>query len=203
MKLVAFLALSVGLTASCTAQVQLVNGSVDFATLRQYVTSVRPVGGTKAASGILFAVTDSAVVLAPVAGLKAKLKAIMSEHNGTLPPIDSLRVRLQLQTIPYSGIRRLSIHRRGTAVKGLLLGIGLGAIAGVVQGSDEPGWFSFSAGDKAVVFGLIGALVGLVSGVASTKSVNARQQAVAAELQGPFRKKAIVEQLKVANVYQY
>ncbi|MBO0936765.1 hypothetical protein J2I47_09445 [Fibrella sp. HMF5335] len=201
MKPVTFLALTLWFPSNCLAQVQVQDGVVDFTTLKQYVTNLRLIGQTKSASGILFNTTDSTVVLAPIRGLKLKLKALISQHGGTLPPVDSLTEVLSLQTVRYNTVRSLSLHRRGAGVKGLLMGTGVGALVGVVQGSDPPGWFSFSAGDKAVLFGIIGGLAGLISGALSVDTVNAKRQSVSKEMQGRLRKYAIVDQLRKANVY--
>ncbi len=200
MKPITLLALTIGLSVSCSAQAQPASTTSAIAALGQYVTTVRFVGQTKAQSGILFSVTDSALVLAPRGGLKDKLTALVNQHSGTLPPVNSLTTALSLRKIPYGAISRVSLHRRGAAAKSMLIGIGLGAIVGAVQGDDTRGLLRFSAGDKAIFFGSIGALAGLVAGVASTNSVNAKRQSVATEMQGRLRKYAIVEQLKKADV---
>jgi hypothetical protein len=57
---------------------------------------------------------------------------------------------------------------------GALSGIVIGAGIGLVDGDDTKGWIRFTAGQKAIwgglSFGLIGVLVGLVAGAASSSS---------------------------------
>lgn len=53
--------------------------------------------------------------------------------------------------------------------RGVLIAAGVGAIAGLVQGDDPPGFMAFSATDKAMIFGVlavpVGAVIGAVVGV--------------------------------------
>ena len=55
---------------------------------------------------------------------------------------------------------------------GTLIGAGGGALLGFASGDDPPGWFSFTAGEKAemgaVGLGAVGLVVGTVVGVASS-----------------------------------
>jgi hypothetical protein len=57
------------------------------------------------------------------------------------------------------------------ALTGFFVGAAAGAIAGFASGDDPPGWFSFTAGQKALVLGLLGsasgALLGAVIGASS------------------------------------
>lgn len=182
-------------------QAQAVYQAGDLSFLGRYVTNVRLIGQSRQETGVLFAVTDSTLVLAPIKKLKSTLQAVVNKRAGTLPPIDSLRYFLPLRTYKYKQVSRLVLRRRGHGLKGMLIGIGIGAIVGAIQGDDTRGIIRLSAGDKAVAFGVIGALGGLISGVVGVKSVNAKEQAVATEMQGRLREYAIVEQLKAANLY--
>jgi hypothetical protein len=184
-----------------TVEAQPVKERNKFPFLRRYVTNVRLIGQTRQEIGVLFAVTDSTLVLAPIKGLKETLQTIVSEHGGTLPPLDSLPPTLALRTYKYSQVSRLLLRRRGHALKGLLIGIGVGMVLGFADGDDPPGWFSFSAGDKAVLFGILSTPFGLLASLVSIKNADAKRKPIATEMQGRLRKYAIVEQLKKADVY--
>jgi hypothetical protein len=75
-------------------------------------------------------------------------------------------------TIDVQDIRTITIVNESRALSGLgwglLVGGALGAGIGFASGSDQPGWFSFSVADKAllagVVLGVVGGLVGLTAG---------------------------------------
>lgn len=57
---------------------------------------------------------------------------------------------------------------------GTFSGILIGALIGLADGDDTEGWFRFTAGEKALLgglsFGGLGAIIGLISGVASSSS---------------------------------
>lgn len=180
---------------------QSVNRSNNDLWLRRYVMDVRLTGQRAVQSGVLFDLTDSSVVLAPIDGLKATLNALIRQHNGTLPPTASLRALLPLRTFRYDNISRLTLHRRGHAGKGFLIGAGVGILAGYIKGGDEPGFLSFPASFYALAYGVLLSPVGLLLGAASTKSVNAREQSVATEVPSRFRKFTIVEQVNQATLY--
>lgn len=69
-------------------------------------------------------------------------------------------------------LRRIVIEKKSSFLKGmglgLLVGGGGGAALGLLSGDDERGWFSFTAGEKALMggigFGLLGALAGGILG---------------------------------------
>ena len=169
--------------------------------LRLYVTNVRLIDQKGVQSGVLFDLTDSSVVLAPIDGLKPTLKAIIRQHNGTLPPTDSLRALLSLRTFRYANIGRLTLHRRGHAAKGFLIGAGVGVLAGFIRGGEDIGFLYIPASSFAIIYGLLLSPVGLLLGAASTKSVNSREQSVATEVPSRFRKFTIVEQVNQATLY--
>ena len=72
----------------------------------------------------------------------------------------------------------VSRGRRGHTLQGmgigLLAGAGFGALIGYASGDDEAGFLSFSAGDKAVLGGMgggiLGTLIGAIGGSARTDS---------------------------------
>ncbi len=185
-----------------TMQAQSVAQFRSLPNLRRYVTNVRLVGQSRQEVGVLFAVTDSTLVLAPINGLKPMLQTIADQYGGTLPPLDSLSPTLGLRTYKYKQIDRLLLRRRGHALKGLLIGIGVGMILGFADGDDPPSWFSFSAGEKAILFGILSTPFGILGSLVSIKNADAKRKPIATEMQGRLRKYAIVEQLKKAGVYE-
>lgn len=195
------LVIIIGLLAhSYQAQCQTAT-SASTLMLRRHVADIRFFSKKPMESGVLFDLDDSTLTLAPIDGLKPKVKALVAKYGGRLPSTDSIRRFLPLRTYRYSQIRRLTLHRRGHAAKGFLIGIGVGAAAGFISGDDPPGFIAFSAAEKAVVFSIPGSLVGLIVGAAVTQSVNAKEQSIAAEVPARFRKFTIVEQVKQANLY--
>jgi len=95
--------------------------------------------------------------------------------------VDSTRWRdlntNKAQSIPTSQIREISIKKGGRGALegfalGLLIGFGSGAIVGLVSGSDpENSWFAYSAGEKALGYGIVfgggAGLLGLPIGAAT------------------------------------
>jgi hypothetical protein len=80
--------------------------------------------------------------------------------------------------ISYRDINVITYRRKGAAGRSLLLGAGIGVLTGVAigfaSGDDPPSnWFSLTAGDKALVGGLLlgvtGTVVGAIVGLISTK----------------------------------
>lgn len=180
---------------------QAVNRTSTDLSLRRYVMDIRLIGQKAVQSGVLFDLTDSSVVLAPIDRLKPTLKALIRRYNDTLPPINVLRTILLLRTYRYDKISRLTLHRRGHAGKGFLIGAGIGVASGFIKGGDDPGFLSFPASFYALFFGVLLSPVGLIVGAASTKSVNSREQSVATEVPSRFRKFTIVEQVNQATLY--
>jgi hypothetical protein len=73
-----------------------------------------------------------------------------------------------VQSVPWEMMTKVTIVRKSRvledmAIGGLLLGGG-GALLGYTSGDDPPGWFSFTAGQKAAFVGVTLGLVGLVAG---------------------------------------
>ena len=79
-----------------------------------------------------------------------------------------------LGTVDRSAIVGMDVSVRrerrvlGGLGKGLLIGAGGGAVLGLASGDDPPGWLSFSAEEKALMFGVMlgvtGGVVGLIAG---------------------------------------
>jgi hypothetical protein len=189
------------LVAISAVQAQSVNQFGKLPRLRRYVVNVEIVGQSRQEKGVLLAVTDSTLVMAPVDVLKSTLQTIASQHGGTLPPLDSMPPTLALRTYKYNQISRLVLRRRGHALKGLVIGIGVGMILGLADGDDPSSWFSFSAGEKAVIFGILAAPFGMLGSLFSIKNADAKRNSIATEMQGRLRKYAIAEQLKKADFY--
>ena len=73
-------------------------------------------------------------------------------------------------TCDVDDIRSIRVVKKAKVWKGLGLGILTGAVAGsglgFLSGNDKPGFFSFTAGQKALIFGVgLAAMGGLVGGV--------------------------------------
>ncbi len=69
-----------------------------------------------------------------------------------------------LTSINYQNIDILKIRRKGKVGKGAwigaLSGVGAGIIIGLIDGDDEPGWFSFTKEEKALASGIYLGVVG-------------------------------------------
>lgn len=110
--------------------------------------------------------------------------------------------------VPVESIRYVSVHPKNSALKGFLIGLGvgasIGALIGYSLGDDEPatsGFYLFSvlsAEEKAAVgaggLGLVGALVGGVIGVSSGMSITIKgdRHAYQSRLEA-IRKRALVQ----------
>jgi hypothetical protein len=183
-----------------------VYGQADYSALypnlRQYIVNIRFITkGLPVQSGVLFDLTDSTIVLASIRNLKPTLKTVMNQHGGSMPATDSLTTVLSLRTYRYAEISRLTLHRKGYAGKGFLIGFGLGALIGLIDGDDDKGFIRFSAGEKALILGLTLAPVGLLGSALTLKSAYANERPIATEAQKRFLKFTIIEQIKKANLY--
>ena len=195
MKLSLILAIVPFLAHNCVAQEQP-NASSIF--LRRYVADVRLMVQGKLQSGILFALTDSTLLLAALRDLQPQLMTLMNQHGGTLPPTDSLQSALPLRAYRYADISRLVVHRRGHRGIGFVIGAGLGLALGLSAGDD--GYTSPTS--KALLAGFFLAFPGLlISSALSNKSTNAKKQPMVVAARERFQKYTIVDQLKQANLY--
>ena len=92
----------------------------------------------------------------------------------------SLEKKNNLQSVyNYDQLRQVTIRRKGSTARGAgygaLIGLGFGAVAGLISGDDPPdNWFAFTAGQKAIAYGVlgipVGAFVGLIVGTVSHKT---------------------------------
>ena len=68
----------------------------------------------------------------------------------------------------YSNIGDITIKRKGSVPKGILIGALTGALIGVaagfIEGDDKEGWIMFSAAEKAAMYGLLGGGIGTGAG---------------------------------------
>jgi hypothetical protein len=75
----------------------------------------------------------------------------------------------EILTLPVNDIRYIIVRGRRNTAKGFFVGFltgsGLGALFGFASGDDPPGFLSFSAGQKAVMFGVV---LGVIGGVGGT-----------------------------------
>ena len=83
-----------------------------------------------------------------------------------------------LKLITYNEIDHINIRRKGSvgrgALTGGLIGLGVGVIIGLVEGSDEPDtWFAYTAGEKSAMYGaalgLTGGIIGAIIGAFAKK----------------------------------
>ncbi len=108
---------------------------------------------------------------------KEIIKGYVANLSDTGLALSSSPVQLSLEKknnpVPpfynYDQLRQVTIQRKGSvgrgAAYGALIGIGVGVITGLVSGNDSPGWFSLTAGQKAIRFGVMGIPVGALAGV--------------------------------------
>lgn len=89
--------------------------------------------------------------------------------RGPVPSVEALG--LSLHSLTKLEVRRARSRGAGAlrgAGIGLLIGAGVGALIGIAHGSDPPGIISFSAGEKALMFGVplggAGVVLGAVAG---------------------------------------
>jgi hypothetical protein len=78
-----------------------------------------------------------------------------------------------IKSIYIAGKRRNMMSKAGL---GVLIGGGIGALLGYAGGDDNHGWFSTTAGQKAIaggiIFGVIGGVIGLISSLSVPPSDN-------------------------------
>ncbi|MBD2751460.1 hypothetical protein [Spirosoma validum] len=180
---------------------------------RQYVVKVNLAAQSKAEKGILYDLTDSTIILAPMEWTKREMKALIKQHGEALPHTDSFGQVLPLQTYRYTDISRLTLHRRGSLVKGFLIGAGIGAIGSTVGLLVFPDGFdiNFSGPRRQIpttqkALGVIGTMAitgatGWLAGAATTKRIDARKHPVAIEVKKRFRDYTIVDQVNRATLY--
>ncbi|GAB2524440.1 hypothetical protein GCM10027085_13420 [Spirosoma aerophilum] len=150
--------------------------------------------------GVLFDLTDSTLILAPIHDLKAQINTLLAAHRGVLPPTDSLMSVLSLRAYRYAQIRRITLHRRGSGGKGFLLGAGIGiGLVLSAGGGSRDGYTTpvQNALAGVVLFGIPGAIIG----ASITKHIDARTYSVASETEKRFRTNTIVDQVKKATLY--
>ena len=205
-----------GLFCNCVAQSQSARPAFYP---RQYVVKVQFTSRSETQKGVLYDLTDSTMLLAPIGWTKSIMKTMIKQHGGTLPPTDSLRQVLPLRTYRYADISRLTVHRRGSAAKGFLIGAGIGAVGSVVSllivgdrlGGDWnffPTTYSTPSRSTPLQKGLnmlattlsLGAL-GLPIGAAPTKHIDAKQKLLSVEAKKRFREYTIVDQVNRATLY--
>lgn len=77
------------------------------------------------------------------------------------------------KSMAYTNVAQLKLRKKGaagrTALVGGAIGVGVGILAGFIEGDDPEGyWLRFSAGDKAILYGISagagGSLIGFIIG---------------------------------------
>lgn len=78
------------------------------------------------------------------------------------------RKKFEIKSVNIEDINYLNFRRKGSEINGFFLGaltgFVIGGFAGLVSGDDEPGWFSFTAEEKAVILGVLGTAPGAIIG---------------------------------------
>ena len=180
--------------ATCQAQPP----SISF---QCYTADIQFGSYSRIASGILFDLTDSTIILAPLDGLRSKIAAILIQHHGMLPPTDSLRQPLSLRVYRYSQASRIVIQGRGNAGKGAAIGAILGLATGFVLGDDKPGFFRVKASEKAIAGGIVFSLAGLGIGAATTRRIKSNKRSMTVDTPFRFRRFTVVEQIRQTIIY--
>jgi hypothetical protein len=121
--------------------------------------------------GYLYAVSDTALLFS-----RERRRPLLYDTTATAG----------LQLISYRDLKFVTIHSRGgtgrTVLIGLFAGAATSAIIAYCTGDDPPGIFSYTAGQKAVIMGMVGgfvgALTGLIVGIAShrTFAINGKKE---------------------------
>lgn len=78
------------------------------------------------------------------------------------------RKKNKVNSIGIDEIKYLQFRRKGKEVNGFFLGaltgFIVGGFVGFASGDDEPGWFSFTAEEKALILGVLGTAPGAIIG---------------------------------------
>ena len=83
-----------------------------------------------------------------------------------------------LSAYNYDQLRQVTIRRKGSTGRGVsygaLIGVGVGAVAGLALGNDPSGWLAYTAEEKALEGSIIalpvGALIGAIIGAVAHKT---------------------------------
>lgn len=180
--------------ATCQAQ----PSSVSF---QCYITDIQFGSYSRIASGILFDLTDSTIILAPLDGLKSKMVAILIQHHGTLPPTDSLRQPLSSRVYRYSQASQIVIQGRGNEGKGAAIGVILGLVTGFALGGGKPGFSRIKAYEKAIAGDIVFSLAGLGIGAATTRRIKSAKRSMTVDTSFWFLRFYVVEQIKQTIIY--
>lgn len=82
---------------------------------------------------------------------------------------DSSEGNGNMSSIKIEEIRKIKLRKNGSVGKGAwmggLIGMGTGIAIGYIDGDDDPGWFSYSAEEKALSWGATLTIVGAGTGV--------------------------------------
>lgn len=101
-------------------------------------------------------------------------------------------------SVDISDVHKIKILKKSRLLKGLgfglLIGGGSGVLLGFLSGDDSPGWFSMTAGEKALLgglaFGILGAPIGGIWGV-----VKGIDESIVLEERSPEEIKLILKKL--------
>lgn len=115
---------------------------------------------------------DSVPLALPRPGARPTGRLVAIDEDGVVVKFDGYRAPFR---VPAAALASLEVNRGGrrNVLKSIGIGLGVGALAGVAlgaaSGDDEKGFMSFTAGEKAAIYGvglgLIGGVVGAVAGI--------------------------------------
>jgi hypothetical protein len=111
-------------------------------------------------------------VAEPLKGEIYQIKDSSIIIHSTLETKNEIPLKIISTEIDYNVINQVKVRRKNSilidAACGVVAGAIAGGIVGFAQGDDEPNLiFSFTAGEKAMIFGSMGAVVGGVFGTVS------------------------------------
>jgi hypothetical protein len=118
--------------------------------------------------------TDDPYILRRRVLFEVKDSSIVVSYERRISMIDDPN----LNEYAYNNIEAIRIGEKNRVSKGLLYGaltgIALGGIIGLSSGDDPPGWFAWTAEEKALIGGILGAFGGglVGTGVGALATVN-------------------------------
>ncbi len=107
-------------------------------------------------------------------------------------------------SVDIKDIRTITIGKdtnfQSSVLFGLIMGAGFGAVSGIASGDDDPGLMSFTAEDKALMYGaalgligvVMGGIFGVMSGADKTIRMEGKSEAEIKKILEDLRKKARV-----------
>ncbi|CAN5207204.1 hypothetical protein BH09BAC4_BH09BAC4_02860 [soil metagenome] len=174
---------------------------------KQYVVKVGLTIHGREEMGILYDLTDSTILLLPTKKVHASLKKVMNQPAGTLPSADSLGQGLPVRTYRYRDIRRLTVHRKNSLLKGFLIGAAVSTAIMVVfnERNNKPkGFIDLPSKKELYVIGTSASMpfLGMATGAVMTKRIKAGENSISVDARNRLQEFTIVKQAKQAMLYR-